>query len=356
MTSRARTALAALALLPLLALAACAPEPEPEPVVETVPTPTAEPTVEPTALGSRVPADCETLLSAGGFADVTVTPQESFGPYLGGAFGQSGFQLCRGAGALGSVSAELSLIVSPDDMSAYLARSVEWARGAGYPADFAGTASYSNCSDRSDLPYCVVSVATTTYSFDLVITPTEPVGAGFTDSVIGVGTAFVDASSAWPEPAAPWQRPADAMVIGNDCIDDVAPVDAPIRAAIPWEVGEPTMTGSGDGQNGYYWLFSAVDATDCMWFGESAGGAVSVLLIPGAAWQHAAGVPLGGGAPIEIDGALAAVGPTSGSSEFSVHTYIDGSYLEVSVSAPLDSTVDSEQIARDVIAALVDAF
>lgn len=348
-----RAQVAALAFVPALALtiAACAPQASP---VVSVPAPTASASTtasEPTEPGSRVPSDCAELFASdavSGGGATTVTRDDVF---FGGTLAQAGYLACEYEGAIGGIDATLTLLVAVGQPVTALDDEVAAAAANGLPTGIAGTASLSNCGLDDDRPTCRAQLLVGQFAFELIVNYREAEAAALLPAVTPLLADLAERASGWPDAVAPWQPAPGALTWSNDCEGPVRAQQEVVRDVVPFALDDVVRADGGDGAWTIYRAQEATDLSYCAWWGVD--GAVDLRILPGAAWMHDAGVVLPG-TPTELEGALAAGLATPNANVATLTAFIDGSLVEVSVTRADGSAPD--QVARDIIAALVEAF
>ncbi|MFM2352847.1 MAG: hypothetical protein RLZZ608_253 [Actinomycetota bacterium] len=351
---------AALALVPafLLCLAACVPEPAP---VGSTPEPSASETAAAptsTAPGSRVPADCAAIFDTDAVSGGAASAITRESPFFRGTFDQVGYLACQYNGVLGDLETELEVYVAVDVPPTVLDENVAAAADPinGFATDIAGDVSFSTCGVaidyETDRPGCRAQMVVGTYALEVIVYHRDAAPSDLEVALQPLLDDLVSHARSWPTAVAAWERPADALAWSSDCAGEIPAQQDVVRGAVPFAVDDAKTEGSGDdGSWSSYLADEILDSTHCSWSGPD--GAFTLRILPGGAWMHEAGVTLPG-APIELDGALAA-GLQWWNPESAVLTaYIDGSLVQVNMF--VDDGGSPELVARDVIAALVTAF
>lgn len=341
----------ALAPVLALALAACAPEP----AVDT-PTPTpavSEPAASPlpTKPGSRVPADCAALFASGAVSGGSATVLLRNDVFFRGTVDQAGHLACDYEGAIGGLTASLTLLVAVDQPSTALDEEVVSAVSFGLPTALAGDVSWSTCVTDDEMPFCRSHMLVGAYSFELILVYGDAPPELYAVAVTPFLADLAERASGWPDAVAAWQPPADALTWSTDCEGAVREQQSVVRDAVPFGLGDAVTGGSGDGALSISRAQEATGLTYCSWGG--AEGSLDLRIVPGAAWMHDAGVVLPG-ASIELEGALAASLQSGNAKTALLTAFIDGILVQVDMF--VDNGASPEQVARDVIAALVTAF
>lgn len=356
---RRATALVAVAAL-VAGLAACAPaEPEAQPEPTVTPTPT--PTSTGSALGTptpRVPAGCGDLFDSAVLSGRVMSEAErasALTPFSGASV-QAGVLGCEFEGEVAGAAATVYLSVTVDTPP----DSIWWYAGWGFDEeDFftavAGEASHLGCQARPDGAVCQAELVSAGYGASLDIRFDEP-DVDVTQAVIEYLNDLDAVFASLPEARPAWQPPAGVLTWSDDCEGVVREQQDVVRSAVPFPLGDAVSNLGPDGTWAYYEIFRVTRSTECGWTsnGSGIGGGVDLSIVPGGAWMHEAGVPLGG-EPYSLPGARAAAVEIQ-DGQYQLSAYIDGSYVSVRVSAPFDSGIDLEPIARDIVAALVAAF
>ena len=345
--------IATLAVVPalVLALAACTTESAP---AEMSPTPVASETVavpEPTPLGSRVPADCATLFASGAVSGGTAAAVSRDDVFFDATLQQAGYLACEYDGAIGSVDATLTLLIAVDQPPTALDDEVASAAANDLPTGVAGAASWSNCGVDDGRPTCRTQLLVGAYAFELIVNYRDASAAALLPAVTSLLTDLAELASTWPNAVTAWQPEAGALTWAHDCEDEVRPQQDVVRIAAPFALDDVVTAGGGDGAWTVYRAQEVTTHTYCAWHGTE--GTIDLRILPGAAWLADTGVVMPG-TPTELQGALAAGLATSNANVATLTALIDGSLVEVSVTR--GSGPSAEQVARDVIAALVAAF
>lgn len=327
----------------------------------STPEPSASETVAapaPTAPGSRVPAECAAIFDtdavSGGAASV-ITRESLF---FRGTFDQVGYLACEYDGMLGDLATELEVYVAVDVPPTVLDQNVASAADPinGFSTGIAGDVSFSTCGVaidyETDRPGCRAQMVVGAYALEVLVYHRDAAPADLEVALQPLLDDLVSLARSWPPAVAAWERPADALAWSSDCAVEILERQDVVRNAVPFAVEDAKTEGSGDdGSWSSYLADEILDSTHCSWWGPD--GAFTLRILPGGAWMHEAGVILPG-APIALEGALAA-GLQSPNPESVVLTaYIDGSLVQVDMY--VGSGDSPEQVARDVIAALVTAF
>lgn len=213
-------------------LAACAPA-EPEAQPQPTATPSATPTpVSPTPPGSRVPLACDELVA--GLPGYTVSTAEnvdlSYLP-LTAAVEQSGFEYCEYTGTLGATPVTLLFMVGVEVDPAGVQRMIDFYSPRGFPTDFAGDLSYTECRAADDPPYCLTEVLVGGWLAQWSTNADGAVAADYDASLRAFAVALADRMAAWAPPPPAWVQPEGALAWAYDCEAEVAQSDGPIRAS-----------------------------------------------------------------------------------------------------------------------------
>ena len=312
----------------------------------------------PTAPGSRVPAECAAILDTdavnGGVASV-ITRESLF---FRGTFDQVGYLACEYSGMLGDLATELEVYVAVDVPPTVLDDRVASAADPinGYSTDIAGDVSFSTCGVAIDYeterPGCRAQMVVGTYALEVIVYHRDAAPADLEVALQPLLDDLVSLTRAWPPAVAAWERPADALAWSSDCAFEIREQQDVVRNAVPFAVDDSKTEGSGDdGTWSSYLADEILDSTHCSWWGPDGG--FDLRILPGGAWMHEAGVTLPG-TPIALEGALAASIQSSSPESVLLMAYIDGSLVQVDMYVA--DGASTEQVARDVIAALVTAF
>lgn len=344
----------AAAIVPalLLGLAACTTEPTP---AATSPAPAASETFaadpEPTPLGSRVPADCDALFASDAVSGGTAAAVTRDDVFFDATLQQAGYLVCEYDGAIGSVDATVTVLVAVDQPPTALDDEVASAAANGLPTGIVGPASWSNCGVGDDRPTCRTQLMAGRYAIEVIVNYREAVAAELLPAVTPLAVDLSELASTWPDAVEPWQPEADALTWAHDCEGAVRAQQDVVRDAAPFALDDVVTAGGGDGAWTVYRAQEATTLTYCSWY--STDGAIDLRILPGAAWLVDTGAVLPG-SPTDLEGALAAGLATPNANVATLTALVDGSLVEVSVTR--GSGPSAEQVARDVIAALVEAF
>jgi len=359
MSSPARRAVAVAASALLVAgLAACAPA-EPEAQPEPTVTPSATPTpVGPTPPGSRVPTTCEEIFASAVFNGRAVSEAELAAartPYSG-LWVQAGNLDCQFEGEVGGEAARVTVTVevgTPAD-------SIWWYAGWGIDEEaffpsIAGEASHLGCQAGAEGEWCKAELVAGGYGASLDFWFDEP-DVDIAQDAIAYLNELEALLTSLPAAKPAWQPPPGVLTWSDDCEGIVRTQQDVVRDVVPFALSDAMSNLGPDGSWGYYEAYRVTRSTECGWFnvGEGLGGTVDIVILPGGAWMHDAGVPLGG-EPYDLPGALAAAVEIS-DDQYALSAYIDGSYVSVRVTPPFESGIDPAPIARDIVLALVAQF